>query len=129
MNKILKKYQINAEVEKVWDALTKPEVIERWGAGPNVIMDAKAGGEFKLWNGDIWGENVEVRKNKRLVQKWYGGNWKEASDLVINLKYNKNEKITEVELIHSNLPEGEVENFSKGWDEYYFGAIKELLES
>lgn len=127
MKKIIKHYKIQSPIEKVWDALVNPEVIEKWGAGPNVKMSAEVGQEFRLWNGQIYGENTEVHENSRLVQNWYGGEWKEPSIVTINLQ-TREPGVTNIELVHINLPDDEVESFEKGWDEFYFGPMKALLE-
>ena len=72
MNKIKKTYTINSPVGAVWKALTDPKEIEKWGGGP-ARMSAKAGSNFSLWGGNIWGKNTEVKENSKLVQDWYGG--------------------------------------------------------
>ncbi len=68
MKKIVKEYQIFASGEKVWEALTDPKIIVKWGAGP-AEMDRHDGTEFKLWGGDIHGKNVEVVPEEKLVQE------------------------------------------------------------
>ena len=75
MKRIEKRYSIRAPAEKVWSALVDTALIERWGAGPGVVMDEKPGTAFKLWGGDIHGRNLEVDRWKKLVQEWYGGDW------------------------------------------------------
>ena len=50
MKVIKQTYNIKTPVEKVWQALTDPKVIEKWGAG-TAVMDSKEGTEFSLWGG------------------------------------------------------------------------------
>ncbi|MDQ6985003.1 MAG: SRPBCC domain-containing protein [Candidatus Dojkabacteria bacterium] len=118
-------YRINATIDEVWDALTNPETMEDWGAGP-AEMDDSEDGEFSLWGGDIWGKNIEVEANKKLVQEWYGGDWEEPSYVTFALIEEGD--LTIVELTHENVPEDEEEEFEDGWSDYYLGAIKEYLE-
>ena len=89
-------------------------------------MSESEGAEFKLWGGEVYGENLEVKRNSRLVQSWYGGDWEDAPHVIINLKEDRGDTV--IELIHTNLPINEIESFEKGWDEYYFGPTKKLLE-
>lgn len=103
-----------------------PEQIEGWGAGP-AKMDDQVGTEFQLWGGDIHGKNLEIVKNQKLIQDWYGGDWPHPSKVTINL--TKENETTRVELNHENIPDKEVSEFEDGWNRYYFGAIKEYLES
>jgi activator of HSP90 ATPase len=125
MKSLEKKYVVNANVEKVWDALTNPMTIDRWGAGP-AVMDEKVGTEFKLWGGDIRGKNIEAEKNKRLKQEWFGGDWKEPSVVEFILK-DMNGK-TEVTLLQTNIPDEEADDINTGWDDYYMGEIVKLFE-
>lgn len=125
MKTIRKTYLIAAPQDNVWQALVDPKIISRWGAGP-AIMDDRVGTKFSLWGGDIHGTNKKVIKSERLVQDWYGGDWKQPSRLTITLK--KTKEGTKVDLLHRDLPDDEAASFSDGWDTYYFGPIKKLLE-
>ena len=122
---IRQKYTINAPIEKVWEAIVTPEIINKWGAGP-AKMDGKPGSEFTLWGGDIWGKNLEVVKGKKLIQEWFGGNWDKPSKLTIIL--SEDSSSTLVDLIHEGVPKDEEADFADGWKTYYFGEIKKLLE-
>lgn len=125
MKIIHKTYFINAPVEDVWEALIDPDQIEEW-SGDAAEMSDKEGASFKLWGGDIYGTNKEVLENKRLVQDWYSGKWKEPSILTIELFENNGE--TRVELVHENVPEEELGEIDRGWDSYYFEPLKEFVE-
>ncbi len=125
MNLIEQRYIIKATPEKVWDALTNPKTIEKWGGGP-VKMSDKVSDEFSFWGGDIYGKNVEVEKNKKLVQEWYGGEWESPSIVSFTLNYDGNE--TEVILLHKDLPKDEIKEFDEGWRDYFMGPLKKLLE-
>lgn len=122
---IKQKYLIKAPIEKVWEALVSEKVIDQWGGGP-VKMDDKAGSKFSLWGGDVWGKNIEVIRNKKLVQDWYGGDWKKLSKVTFILKSKGGS--TEVDLIHTDVPRDEESDFADGWKDYYLGEIKKLLE-
>lgn len=125
MSVIKKKYLINAPVEKVWESLVNPKIIDKWGAGPAEMSD-EIGFNFKLWGGDVFGKNKEVVKNKKLVQDWYGGNWEKPSKVIFTL--TKKNKETLLELIQTNVPDKEFEDINHGWDLYYLRPIKEYLE-
>jgi len=122
---IKKKYLINASSEKVWESLVNPRIIEAWGAGP-VEMSDRENFKFKLWGGDIHGENIKVMKNKKLAQDWYGGDWTEPSKATFTLT-KKGDK-TLLELIHENVPGKEAKDINSGWDDYYLGPMKKYLE-
>lgn len=134
MKSLTKTYLINAPVLKVWDALVNPATIEEWGGGP-AVMNSEPGFEFSLWDGQIFGKNLEVKPNEELTQEWFGGEWKEPSLVSFKLK-SINEpfgsaqgKQTELTLFQERIPDEEYKDIDEGWDLYYLGAIKTLLGS
>jgi len=60
-----------------------------------------------------------------MIQQWYFEGQKEDSIVTIILHPDK--KGTNVELHHTNIPDEAFQNISEGWDEDYFGALKELF--
>jgi activator of HSP90 ATPase len=122
---IKQKYLIKAPVEDVWEALTNPDIIDKWGGGPSKF-DKRIGGNFSFWGGDIWGKNMEIIDKKKLVQEWFGGDWPKPS--IATFKIMGDGKITMVELLHKNVPRSEEADFADGWKRYFLGEIKKLLE-
>ena len=120
-------YKIEAAPSQVWKALTDPKEINEWGGGP-AIMSAEEGAEFSLWDGDIYGKNIKVEKEKLLVQEWYGNKeWQKPS--IVEFKISSESNITTIKLSHNGIPDDEVADFAAGWQDYYMGAIKVYLES
>jgi activator of HSP90 ATPase len=126
MKSIYKKYTIAAPVSEVWRALVDPEYIDDWGAG-KAHMDDTNGYEFSLWNGDIYGTNIEVIQEKKLTQEWYGGDWEKPS-LVQFLLFPTKDGHTKIQLVQDDVPDNEATDIDEGWDSYYLGAIKKYLE-
>ena len=117
---------MHASLQTVWDAFTKPSIIEKWGGGL-AKMDAHVGTHFTLWGGDIHGVNKEIAPMKMIVQEWYGGAWPHPSIVTFTLS-EKNGLVT-VELDHDNIPDEAAKDIEQGWKEYYLGPMKELVES
>jgi uncharacterized protein YndB with AHSA1/START domain len=124
---IHKSYVIDAPRDAVWAALTDPETIERWGGGP-VVMAAVPGFAFQLWDGGIHGTVLEVDPPNSTVQEWYGGEWPAPSIARFTLTTLPNGK-TWLELENTGVPDDEGADIDSGWDEYYLGPIKTLLEN
>ena len=122
---IRKMYKISSTIDRVWQALVDPKVINEWGGGPSK-MDSEVGNEFELWNGDIYGKNIEVESKSKLVQEWFGGDWAKPSILTFTLKKDKEGVILELE--QKEVPDEEFEDIDDGWDEYYLGPMKQMLE-
>lgn len=109
----------------MWKALVDPKIIDRWGGGPSE-MSSEIGFQFKLWDGDIYGENIEVVPQKKLVQEWISGDWPRPSVVTFNLKSQDNETILILEQL--DIPDDDIADIDQGWDDYYLGPMKEMLE-
>jgi uncharacterized protein YndB with AHSA1/START domain len=122
---IAKQYLIEAPVRAVWLALTDPEIIEQWGGGP-AEMSAQAGAPFSLWGGSIHGSNLTVEPPSRLVQEWFGGDWADPSiaEFILAAEGGR----TQLTLLHTRVPDDVAADIDAGWDDYYLGPMKALLE-
>ncbi len=126
MKSIKQTYTIHATVEEVWKALTDPKVIDKWGGGP-AEMSREEGFEFSLWGGDVWGKNIEVIPNRKLVQEWFGGKWDKPSIATFALSPKGEQTI--IDFANFDVPDAEFSDIEKGWRDYYLGPIKEYLEN
>lgn len=120
-----KYYIIKADPEEIYMAITNPKSIALWTAEP-AEMSEEPNTEFSLWDGSICGLNLEFEKNRKIVQEWYFGDQEEKS--IVTIKLHPHKKGTSVELLHTNIPEDDYDDFAHGWDEYYFGSIQEFVE-
>ena len=125
MKTIKKTYKIAVPQNLVWKALVDPEIIDKWGGGPSQ-MNSKVGFQFQLWGGDIHGKNIVVKKENKLVQEWFGGNWSKPSIATFTLKMEDDETV--LELVHEDVPDEDADDIDEGWDEYYLGPMKKMLE-
>ncbi len=126
MKNLQRTYLIKSSPEEVFNAMTNPLTLELWTGYPANIQ-AKAGIEFTLWDGDITGMNLEIIQDKKLVQEWYFEDNQEPSVVTIELVEQSGK--TQVELYHTNIPDDAFLNISEGWNKYYFGTMKKYLES
>lgn len=124
MKNIKRYYNFNAEPKDVYNALTNKRMLEIW-TGEEVEMEALEGSEFSLWGGSITGKNLEFVENIKIVQQWYFGD--NTEDSIVTIKIHEAKKGCSVELQHNNIPDEAYENISDGWDEDYFGSLKELF--
>lgn len=63
---------LSAPIEKVWNVLTKPELVKQWQYGSDLITDWKIGNEIRFrneWEGQVfeqWGTVLEVSPNQKI---------------------------------------------------------------
>jgi activator of HSP90 ATPase len=125
MPTIEQKYEMNATPEQVFDALVNPDTIQHW-SGDEAKMGPDVGDKFTLWGGQMFGTNLEVVKNKKLVQEWCYDQWDAPSKVTFTLKAKG--KKTIVELLHEDVPEKSLRSIDEGWDAYYLGAMKDMFD-
>ncbi len=126
MKKINLYFSIDAPASEIYTALTNPFTIELWSGFP-AKMDARPGGEFVFWEGDIFGKNLELVENEKIVQEWDFGDPNLQSVATFKLFPDSNEKTT-IHVKHENVPDSLYENIIEGYKEVYFGAIKRFFE-
>jgi activator of HSP90 ATPase len=93
-------------------------------------ISTEIGGKFEVYDGYIKGTNIELIKNRKIVQYWRGDEdcWPEDhfSKLTINLE--KVNEGTKINLVQESVPEECYDDFNKGWYEFYWNPLKELFE-
>lgn len=80
------------------------------------------GASYTAWDGYIWGENLELDSNKRIVQSWRTSEFDDSAEdsRIEVLLESISENETKFTLIHSNIPDGDREKYSDGWEQHYF---------
>jgi len=126
MKTIKQSYYIDASVEKVWQAFVDPKIIDRW-CGGQAEMDDKTGTKFKLWGGDVHGTNLEVIKEKKLVQEWYSSDVEGKT--LVSFVFSKEKDGTKVELVQEGVPDKKEKDLADGWKDYYMEPLKEFVEN
>ncbi len=123
MKDFKKYYIIPAKPEEIYLALTNPATIQLWTGEP-AEMSTEPGSEFSLWEGSIMGRNIIFEESKLIQQEWYFGDQEPAS--IVTIKLHPHKQGCSVELVHTNIPDEEYDNFVSGWNESYFGMLEEF---
>ena len=126
MKQLEQVYEIKAPMQRVWQALVDPHIIEAWGGGPATMSD-KPGDIFSLWGGDIFGKNITVEAPKLLIQEWSDSNFTEPSK--VRFELSGSDDGTTLRLIQSNIADDRLDDIADGWRDFYLGPLKTFLES
>ncbi len=127
MPTIKQTYEMHATPEQVFEALVNEEIIQNW-SGDEAKMSPEVGARFSLWGGQMYGKNLEVVKNKKLVQEWCYDQWEAPSKVTFLLKISE-EGTCVVELLHEDVPEKSLKSITDGWNLYYLGAMQEMFKA
>lgn len=126
MKNLRKTIHIKVPREEIFNAMTNPLTLELWTGYPASI-EARPGGRFTMFDGDISGRIKTLEPPSLIEQVWNFGDQEEESLVRIEL-FEENGK-TRVELSHVNIPDEAFENIDTGWKHYYLEALKSYLEN
>ncbi|MHA2026549.1 MAG: SRPBCC domain-containing protein [Candidatus Thorarchaeota archaeon] len=93
--------------------------------GSEAIVDPRIDGAFSAWDGYIEGTTLEMEPNQRIIQNWRTTDFPlDSSDSRIEITLKEVEEGTILTLFHSEIPNGQSEDYRKGWDDFYFSPMK-----
>jgi activator of HSP90 ATPase len=96
--------------------------------GSAAKVDGKVGGAFTAWDGYIFGKTLEMESPRRIVQAWRTSEFPEGTpDSRVEILLDEARDGTKLTLIHSDMPEGQVESYKQGWEDFYFKPMKEYF--
>ncbi len=96
--------------------------------GSPAQVDPVVGGHFTAWDGYIQGKNLELEPYHRILQAWRTTNFPEGSaDSLLEVLLEPVESGTLITLNHSEIPEGQGEDYRQGWEDYYFKPMSDYF--
>jgi activator of HSP90 ATPase len=96
--------------------------------GAPAKISAKEGMKYSAHGGYISGKNLQLVKDKLIVQSWRAQGWdkKDAdSTFIINLEAKGKDTI--LNAVHANIPDKHAEGINKGWHQHYWEPWKKYL--
>jgi len=99
------------------------------GGNPAKIS-AKEGAKFSAYGGYIIGKNLQLIKDKLIVQAWFGTDW-DKSDIesTFIMLFEQKGKDAVIHMTHANVPDKHVKGIKQGWIDYYWTPWKEYLSN
>ncbi len=98
--------------------------------GTKVIMSTKPKGKFSVFDGYIYGNNIELIEGKKIVQAWHfkEDGWPEDHYSICTFTFEKQGDKTKLTFVQTDVPEHKVDELKEGWKDYYWKAMKEYLK-
>ncbi len=113
-----------ATPEELFDAWLSSEGHASMTGSPAQV-EGRIGGKFTAWDGYIWGVTLEMERPRRIVQSWRTSEFPEESpDSRVEILLEKVKGGTRLTLKHTNIPEGQAEDYKKGWEDFYFKPMR-----
>lgn len=121
--------KINASPHEVYEVLMNQEK----HAGlidSDADIDSKVGGRFKIYNGYIEGKNIELVKDRKIVQDWRGEEdcWPEDHYSRITILLEEISEGTRLVFTQEEMPEECYDNFYDGWFDNYWKPLQDMFK-
>ncbi len=118
---------LDASPQEIYEAWLSSDGHSAMTGSPAKVQ-AERGGDFTAWDGYIFGKSLELEPYRRFVQSWRTTEFPEdAPDSRIEITLEAVKNGTKLTLVHSGLPEGSVDSYHTGWEDYYFKPMKEYF--
>ena len=118
-----------ASAERLFEMYLDARVHSAFTGAPAVI-EARAGGNFRAFDGILTGTILHVEPKRLIVQTWRSRNWPAgAVDSVIVLSFWPQPEGARIELVHVNVPDEDFAGVSQGWEKYYWAPWRAYLAS
>ena len=117
----------NSSPKTLYDLYMDPQKHSMISGAPATIS-AKEGTKYSVHGGYITGKNLQLVKNKLIVQTWRARGWEKNdvdSTFIIHLEQKGNDVI--LHAIHANLPDKHSDSIAKGWHDHYWKPWKQHL--
>jgi uncharacterized protein YndB with AHSA1/START domain len=132
------KVTVHATVERVWDALTKPEQIKKYFFGTDTHTDWKPGNPIRFtgeWQGKKYedkGTILEFRPYRRVRYSYWssmsGIEDKPENYVVVTYDLTASEDNTLLEIVQENIPDEKTRKHSEeNWNKVLEG-LKKMVE-
>jgi len=115
---------IQAEPTEIYEAWLSSEGHTSMTGSPAQV-DGNVGGKFSAWDGYIFGTTLELTPNQRILQAWRTSEFPEdALDSHVEVLLEKFDGETRITLIHTDVPENQVDSYRQGWEDFYFKPMR-----
>lgn len=139
MIKNISSIKLNAPINKIWDVLTKPELVKQWQYGSDLATDWKVGSEIRFkteWEGQIfeqWGKILEIVPQKLIRYSLFAPRPdledKPENYFVMNYILSKEKNYIRLDIIQEDNRQGAVQEAPQGEENPVLSALKTLIES
>lgn len=116
-----------AKPHDVYEALMDSKKHAKFSGSPAKISRVE-GGKFTAYGDYIEGVNLELKKDRKIVQQWRDSDWEKGVYSKVTYKLNSAKGGTKLVFHQSGVPEKDCESIKKGWIDFYWTPMKKMLE-
>ena len=97
--------------------------------GSKVKISRAKNGKIEAYDGWIEGKNLEIVKDKRIVQLWRGADWPIGHFSKVQFIIGKKGKGSKLIFTQKNVPDEQYKHINQGWKGQYWEKIKIYLKN
>lgn len=117
----------NATPQEVYEAWLSTDGHSAMTGSPAEVSN-EVGGEFTAWDNYIWGTNLELIPDTKIIQSWRTTEFPDgAPDSELTIELEPEDDGTKLTLTHSNVPAGQEASYETGWQEHYFDPMQDYF--
>lgn len=88
----------------------------------------KVGQAFSAYDNYATGKNLQIVKDKKIVQTWRASDWPDKIYSKITFTLTKTKTGTKLAFTQQGVPDNQYKSISKGWYDFYWNPMKIYLE-
>jgi activator of HSP90 ATPase len=116
-----------ASPHEVYEALMDPEKHSEL-TDSVADINREVGGKFRIYDGDIEGENLELVPDRKIVQSWRFSDWPGGHYSEATFSLEEVPGGTRLTFTQTGVPEQFYDDIDQGWRDYYWEPMKQMLE-
>ena len=124
---IKQKIAFKVDSHEVYEAFMNSKKHAQFTGGAARIS-RKAGGTFSVFDGYATGKNIELIKDKKIVQTWRASDWEEGHYSTVTIDITPVSSGCSLSFTQLKVPQSEYEDIKRGWNDYYWEPMKKMLE-
>jgi len=128
MSKIHQEVTLPGSPARIYRALTEAPEYARFSGAPADI-EARAGGSFSGYGGQIVGRNLSLHPDTSLVQAWRVAGWPEGVYTIARFELRAEGSDTRLVFDQDAIPEGAQEHLEEGWPRMYWEPLRRYLST
>jgi activator of HSP90 ATPase len=91
-------------------------------------MSRAVGGRFSAFSGYATGVNVELVKDRKIVQTWRASDWPKGAESTVAFSLTKSRGgKTRLTFSQAGVPDEFVKEITQGWHDNYWKPLREYL--
>jgi len=118
---------IEANPHEVYEVLMDSEKHSNFTES-NAKISRNIGGKFTTFDNWASGKNIELVKDKKIVQTWRGEDWPEGHYSTITFLFQRDGNETIIDFTQTEIPDDVYEEIKQSWVDFYWEKLKEYFE-